>query len=177
MTQTISQVQTLHVVIIASFCTRRLTMTSAATTATGYTVPALGMIPERTGSSTWLSKASTMTATYVLESGWAVAFAFVWCSWWLLLQCQQNSETELYRNNQCSVAHQLLQGDYVRQWVPELQGIKGADVHTPWILSSAALSHAAVSLSKTYPTPIVIAAEWSRHVNKKPVGVWEKGSG
>uniref|UniRef100_A0A1A8F894 Cryptochrome DASH n=1 Tax=Nothobranchius korthausae TaxID=1143690 RepID=A0A1A8F894_9TELE len=59
-------------------------------------------------------------------------------------------------------------GDYVRQWVPELNAVRGADVHTPWNLSSAALSNAHVSLSETYPTPIVIAPEWSRHFNKKP---------
>ncbi|XP_056220935.1 cryptochrome DASH-like isoform X2 [Seriola aureovittata] len=61
-------------------------------------------------------------------------------------------------------------GDYVRQWVPELQGIRGADVHTPWTLSTAALSHAHVSLGETYPTPIVMAPEWNRHVNKKSSG-------
>ncbi|XP_063062289.1 cryptochrome DASH [Engraulis encrasicolus] len=61
-------------------------------------------------------------------------------------------------------------GDYVRQWVPELRGIKGGDVHTPWTLSSAALSHAQVSLNETYPTPVVMAPEWSRHANKKPAG-------
>ncbi|XP_036377802.1 cryptochrome DASH [Megalops cyprinoides] len=61
-------------------------------------------------------------------------------------------------------------GDYVRQWVPELRGIKGGDVHTPWTLSTAALSHAQVSLGETYPSPIVMAPEWSRHVNKKPSG-------
>lgn len=58
----------------------------------------------------------------------------------------------------------------MRQWVPELHGIRGADVHTPWTLSTAALSHAQVSLGETYPTPIIIAPEWSRHANKKPVG-------
>ncbi|GLD54707.1 cryptochrome DASH-like protein [Lates japonicus] len=61
-------------------------------------------------------------------------------------------------------------GDYVRQWVPELKEIRGSDVHTPWTLSSAALSHAHVSLGETYPSPVVIAPEWSRHVNKKPSG-------
>ncbi|KAF7669269.1 hypothetical protein LDENG_00203350 [Lucifuga dentata] len=59
-------------------------------------------------------------------------------------------------------------GDYVRKWLPELQGIVGADVHMPWTLSSAALSHAHVSLGESYPTPIVTAPEWSRHFNKKP---------
>lgn len=64
----------------------------------------------------------------------------------------------------------------MRRWVPELQGIKGGDVHTPWSLSSASLSHAGVCLGETYPTPVVTAPEWSRHVNKKPVGgLYEKG--
>ncbi|KAM6908119.1 LOW QUALITY PROTEIN: cryptochrome DASH [Lycodopsis pacificus] len=61
-------------------------------------------------------------------------------------------------------------GDYVRQWVPELQGIRGADVHAPWTLSTVSLSHAHVTLGETYPTPIVMTPEWSRHVNKKPSG-------
>ncbi|CAI5789150.1 cryptochrome DASH-like isoform X1 [Podarcis lilfordi] len=59
-------------------------------------------------------------------------------------------------------------GDYVRLWVPELQGIKGGDVHTPWALSTAALSQAGVSLGATYPLPVVMAREWSRHINQKP---------
>ncbi|MEQ2208585.1 hypothetical protein XENOCAPTIV_007583, partial [Xenoophorus captivus] len=62
-----------------------------------------------------------------------------------------------------------INGEYVRRWVPELGGIRGADVHTPWNLSSAALSHAGVSLGDTYPTPVVTAPEWSRHFSKKPV--------
>ncbi|XP_061852581.1 cryptochrome DASH-like isoform X2 [Colius striatus] len=58
-------------------------------------------------------------------------------------------------------------GDYVRLWVPELQGIKGADVHAPWALNSAALSQAGVTLGKTYPQPVVTAPEWSRHINQR----------
>ncbi|XP_072306991.1 cryptochrome DASH [Eucyclogobius newberryi] len=61
-------------------------------------------------------------------------------------------------------------GDFVRQWVPELQAVRGPDVHTPWALSAAALSHARLSLGDTYPAPIVVAPEWSRHVNKKQPG-------
>lgn len=63
----------------------------------------------------------------------------------------------------------LPKGEYVRLWVPELQRIMGADVHTPWTLSSAMLSHAHVSLGETYPTPIIVAPEWSRYFNKKLV--------
>ncbi|NXF00605.1 CRYD protein, partial [Smithornis capensis] len=59
-------------------------------------------------------------------------------------------------------------GDYIRLWVPELQGIKGADIHSPWALSSAALSQAGVTLGETYPEPVVTAPEWSRHINQRP---------
>ena len=60
----------------------------------------------------------------------------------------------------------LFQGDYIRRWVPELQGIKGGDVHIPWTLSPNVLARAGVKLGETYPQPIVIAPEWSRHVKK-----------
>ncbi|KAM5157863.1 cryptochrome DASH [Mantella aurantiaca] len=59
-------------------------------------------------------------------------------------------------------------GDYIRLWVPELQQIKGGAVHTPWALSSSALAHANVTLGTTYPLPMVMAPEWSRHINQKP---------
>uniref|UniRef100_A0ABM5GMQ2 Cryptochrome DASH n=1 Tax=Pogona vitticeps TaxID=103695 RepID=A0ABM5GMQ2_9SAUR len=58
-------------------------------------------------------------------------------------------------------------GDYARLWVPELQRIKGGNVHTPWALSQGALSQAGVELGTTYPLPVVTAPEWSRHLNQK----------
>ncbi|XP_077992181.1 cryptochrome DASH-like [Glandiceps talaboti] len=58
------------------------------------------------------------------------------------------------------------QGDYIRLWVPELAGIKNGDVHAPWSLSSATLSHAGVTLGDTYPTPVVMAPEWNRHIKQ-----------
>ncbi|NWR50071.1 CRYD protein, partial [Regulus satrapa] len=61
-------------------------------------------------------------------------------------------------------------GDYVRLWVPELQGIKGAAIHSPWALSGAALSQAGVTLGQTYPRPVVTAPEWSRHIHQRPGG-------
>lgn len=70
-----------------------------------------------------------------------------------------------------------LQGDYVRLWVPELQGIKGADIHTPWALSSAALSQAGVTLGETYPRPVVTAPEWSQHIPQRPVSTGKAGTG
>ncbi|NXY17488.1 CRYD protein, partial [Atrichornis clamosus] len=46
-------------------------------------------------------------------------------------------------------------GDYIQLWVPELQGIKGAHIHTPWALSRAALSQVGVTLGETYPGPAI----------------------
>ncbi|CAB1341255.1 unnamed protein product [Coregonus sp. 'balchen'] len=80
-------------------------------------------------------------------------------------------------NNTVELPQLYLKGDYVRFWVQELQGIRGGDVHTPWTLSSASLSHALVTLDETYPSPIVMVPEWSRHANKKPTGAGPSARG
>ncbi|XP_053372964.1 cryptochrome DASH-like [Mercenaria mercenaria] len=58
------------------------------------------------------------------------------------------------------------EGDYVRLWVPELKNVSGGNVHTVWTMSNNALSRADVSLGETYPNPVTIAPEWSRHYGK-----------
>jgi len=63
------------------------------------------------------------------------------------------------------------EGDFVRLWVPELAGLKGAKIHTPWMLSLSELQLAGVALGEGYPRPIVSPPEWSRHTSKV------KGSG
>lgn len=55
---------------------QRLTMTSAATMATGCTAQGLEMIPERTESSTWSNRAWTTTITYVYVVVCSEASAF-----------------------------------------------------------------------------------------------------
>ena len=50
-------------------------------------------------------------------------------------------------------------GDYVRQWVPELAALPPPWIHRPWEASSAALTDAGVKLGQTYPNPIVDHAE------------------
>ena len=47
------------------------------------------------------------------------------------------------------------QGDYVRQWVPELKNLSNSFLHKPWEASSAELNQAGVVLGKTYPFPLV----------------------
>lgn len=57
-------------------------------------------------------------------------------------------------------------GDFVRLWVPELGGLKGAKAHTPWMLPTSELKLAGVTLGENYPRPIVCPPEWSRHTSK-----------
>lgn len=60
----------------------------------------------------------------------------------------------------------ISQGNYVRLWVPELSNIKTGAVHCIWTLSNTQLEAGNVILGQSYPNPIVIAPEWSRHVNR-----------
>uniref|UniRef100_A0A0B7B3L3 Cryptochrome DASH n=2 Tax=Arion vulgaris TaxID=1028688 RepID=A0A0B7B3L3_9EUPU len=57
-------------------------------------------------------------------------------------------------------------GNYVRLWVPELVGIKTGKVHCVWTVSKLILDAASVILGQTYPNPIIVAPEWSKHVNR-----------
>jgi deoxyribodipyrimidine photo-lyase len=54
----------------------------------------------------------------------------------------------------------------VRLWVPELQNVSGGNVHTVWTMSNNALAKLGISLGETYPNPITVAPEWSRHYGK-----------
>ena len=62
------------------------------------------------------------------------------------------------------------EGDFVRLWVPELSKVKGGKVQTPWLLSTAQLAKAGVELGLTYPRPLLLPPEWSRHAAKAGVG-------
>lgn len=47
------------------------------------------------------------------------------------------------------------QGDYIRQWVPELKNLSKAFIHQPWQASPTELKQAGIILGKTYPLPLV----------------------
>ncbi|GFO41357.1 cryptochrome dash-like [Plakobranchus ocellatus] len=58
--------------------------------------------------------------------------------------------------------HHDCNGDYIRLWVPELDGIKSSKIHKVWMLEAADLKSGKVELGKTYPTPITEAPEWGK---------------
>lgn len=47
------------------------------------------------------------------------------------------------------------QGEYVRQWVPELAKLSGKWIHKPWQAPAAELRKAGVELGCSYPRPVV----------------------
>jgi deoxyribodipyrimidine photo-lyase len=46
-------------------------------------------------------------------------------------------------------------GDYVRQWIPELNHLSNKWIHRPWEASPGVLADAGIELGRTYPRPIV----------------------
>ena len=54
------------------------------------------------------------------------------------------------------------QGDYVRQWIPEIADLPNRVIHRPWEATREVLGKAGVVLGETYPEPIVIHEDGRR---------------
>jgi deoxyribodipyrimidine photo-lyase len=51
-------------------------------------------------------------------------------------------------------------GDFIREWVPELAGITNSHVHEPYKLGKEELEKYSLELGKDYPEPIVDTEKW-----------------
>ncbi|XP_078427869.1 cryptochrome 2 [Wolffia australiana] len=65
------------------------------------------------------------------------------------------------------------EGEYVRQWLPELARVPTEWIHRPWDAPESVLSAAGVELGLNYPEPIVDMSTAERRLGRAIARMWE----
>jgi deoxyribodipyrimidine photo-lyase len=62
-------------------------------------------------------------------------------------------------------------GDFIRRWLPELEGVKPAWIHTPWLMSGTEQKASGVIIGKQYPPPLLDHEAAARQARSRIVKV------
>jgi deoxyribodipyrimidine photo-lyase len=74
-----------------------------------------------------------------------------WGNWMYVGGVGNDPRENLYFNILRQANNYDKKGDFVRLWIPELQAIRGFDIHQPWELSTSELRALKIQLGHTYP--------------------------
>lgn len=78
-----------------------------------------------------------------------------WANWMYVAGVGNDPRENRYFNILRQAKNYDKYGDYVRIWIPELNVMRGFDIHQPWELSTGDLKSMGIELGKNYPFPVV----------------------
>ncbi|WPP49380.1 DASH family cryptochrome [Catalinimonas niigatensis] len=83
-----------------------------------------------------------------------------WCNWNYIAGVGNDPREDRYFNIMSQAQRYDPQGEYIRQWIPELSELKGKHAHFPARLKKQRLECANIRLGTDYPEPMVSFDKW-----------------
>lgn len=78
------------------------------------------------------------------------------CGWQWVAGCGTDAQPYFRIFNPTQQSRKFdLNGEYIRQWIPELSNLNKDFIHAPWEAGASELSKAGIQLGKTYPLPLI----------------------